>query len=318
MGEYANTLGKSLMKIGFLCPGQASQKVGMGLDLYEKTELGKKYFDIANEIMGLDIQKIIFDGPDERLKETRYTQPAIYIVSVIIGELLIEKGINPTYAAGHSLGEYSALTLAESFNFKEGLELVKIRALEMQKACENNSGSMAAILGLEDNIVEEICESYKNGIVVAANFNAKGQVVISGEKDAIKNIMVEMLDAGAMKAIELNVSGAFHSPLMSSAKKILAEKLLSAKINNSKFPVYANVSSKPISKDSEIRESLIDQLESPVQWHQIISNMIYDGVKLAIEVGPGRVLKGLSKRIDRSLNMTSIESHEEIINYQYV
>ena len=318
MGKYVNTLGTALMKIGFLCPGQASQKVGMGLDLYEKTELGKKYFDIANEIMGLDIQKIIFDGPAESLKETQYTQPAIYIVSVIIGELLIERGINPSYAAGHSLGEYSALTLAESFNFKEGLELVKIRALEMQKACENNSGSMAAILGLEDNIVEEICESYKNGIVVAANFNAKGQVVISGEKDAIKNIMVEMLDAGAMKAIELNVSGAFHSPLMSSAKKILAEKLLSAKINNSKFPVYANVSSKSISKDSEIRKSLIDQLESPVQWHQIISNMIYDGVKLAIEVGPGRVLKGLSKRIDRSLNMTSIESHEEIINYQYV
>ena len=318
MGKYVNTLGTALMKIGFLCPGQASQKVGMGLDLYEKTELGKKYFDIANEIMGLDIQKIIFDGPDERLKETRYTQPAIYIVSVIIGKLLIEKGINPTYAAGHSLGEYSALTLAESFNFKDGLELVKVRALGMQKACENNSGSMAAILGLEDNIVEEICESYKNGVVVAANFNAKGQVVISGEKDAIKNIMVEMLDAGAMKAIELNVSGAFHSPLMSSAKRILAEKLLSAKINNSKFPVYANVSSNPISKDSEIRKSLIDQLESPVKWHQIISNMIYDGVKLAIEVGPGRVLKGLSKRIDRSLNMTSIESHEEIINYQYV
>ena len=307
-----------MTNLGWLFPGQASQKVGMGLDLYNETELGKEYFDTAQEILNCDIKSIVFQGPEEKLKQTEYTQPAIYIVSVILGHLMMDKGIKPNALAGHSLGEYSALTLAESFNFNEGLELVKIRVLEMQKACENNSGSMAAILGLEDNIVEEICESYKNGIVVAANFNAKGQVVISGEKDAIKNIMVEMLDAGAMKAIELNVSGAFHSPLMSSAKKILAEKLLSAKINNSKFPVYANVSSKPISNESEIRKALIDQLESPVQWHQIISNMIYDGVKLAIEVGPGRVLKGLSKRIDRSLNMTSIESHEEIINYQYV
>ena len=306
------------MNIGFLCPGQASQKVGMGIDLYQKTDLGKKYFDIANEIMENDIQKIIFEGPEQKLKETKFTQPAIYIVSVIIGKLLINKGIKPNCAAGHSLGEYTALTLANSFDFRTGLELVKIRANGMQEACKNNDGSMAAIIGLKDNEVKNICKSYTGGVVVAANFNSKNQVVISGEKDAIKNVIDIMLESGAIKAVELNVSGAFHSPLMGEAKNILAEKLLSTEINDTDIPVYANVSSKPLMQASKIRLSLIDQLESPVLWHQTITNMIHDGVKLAIEVGPGRVLKTLSRRIDRSLNMASIESHEEIENFEYV
>ena len=306
------------MSLAFLCPGQASQKVGMGKDIYNSTDLGKEYFSIANEIMGENIQDIIFNGPEEKLKETRFTQPAIYIVSVIIGKLLIEKGVKPSCAAGHSLGEYSALTLAGSFDFVTGLKLVRIRALEMQKAGENTKGTMAAILGLDDNIVSEICNDYNEGVVVAANYNAKGQVVISGEIESVKNTMNKMMNAGASKVIQLNVSGAFHSPLMAEAKDALTQELLSIDIKDSKIPIYANVSSKSINKFSDIRQSLIDQLDQPVKWHQTITNMVANGVKSGIEVGPGRILKGLSKRIDRSLNMISVESHQEIVNFQYV
>ena len=307
------------MPVAFLCPGQASQKVGMGYDLYNNTELGKKYFDIANDVMNVDIKNIIFNGPEEKLKQTNYTQPAIYIVSVIIGELLINKGINPVCAAGHSLGEYSALTLAKSFDFVTGLELVKIRSEAMQNACKLNKGTMAAVIGLEDDKIIEICQSHENiGIVVAANFNAKAQVVISGELKAIKSIIPLMKEAGALKVLELNVSGAFHSPLMSSAKKILSDKLSSININNSSFPVYSNNTALPISNSNEIKNALIEQLDSPVLWHQSITRMIKDGVKNAIEVGPGRVLQGLTKRIDRSLNMNGVESLEKIVNFKYV
>lgn len=307
------------MSVAFLCPGQASQKVGMGYDLYNNTKLGKKYFDIANDVMNVDIKNIIFNGPEEKLKQTNYTQPAIYIVSVIIGELLINKGINPVCAAGHSLGEYSALTLAKSFDFVTGLELVKIRSEAMQNACKLNKGTMAAVIGLEDDKIIEICQSHENiGIVVAANFNAKAQVVISGELKAIKSIIPLMKEAGALKVLELNVSGAFHSPLMSSAKKILSDKLSSININNSSFPIYSNTTALPISNSNEIKNALIEQLDSPVLWHQSITKMIKDGVKNAIEVGPGRVLQGLTKRIDRSLNMNGVESLEKIVNFKYV
>ena len=307
------------MSIAFLCPGQASQKVGMGFDLYNDTELGKKYFNIANDIMNIDIKNIIFNGPEEKLKQTQHTQPAIYIVSVIIGELLINKGIEPMCAAGHSLGEYSALTLAKSFDFATGLELVKIRSEAMQNACKLNKGTMAAVIGLEDDKIIKICESYNSkGIVVAANFNAKAQVVISGELKAIKSIIPLIKEAGALKVIELNVSGAFHSPLMSSAKTILSDKLSSININDSSFPIYNNVSALPISSSNEIKNSLINQLDSPVLWHQSITQMINDGINNAIEVGPGRVLQGLTKRIDRSLNMNGVESLEQVVNFEYV
>ena len=307
------------MSIAFLCPGQASQKVGMGFDLYNDTELGKKYFNIANDIMNIDIKNIIFNGPEEKLKQTQHTQPAIYIVSVIIGELLINKGIEPICAAGHSLGEYSALTLAKSFDFATGLELVKIRSEAMQNACKLNKGTMAAVIGLEDDKIIKICESYNSkGIVVAANFNAKAQVVISGELKAIKSIIPLIKEAGALKVIELNVSGAFHSPLMSSAKTILSDKLSSININDSSFPIYNNVSALPISSSNEIKNSLINQLDSPVLWHQSITQMINDGINNAIEVGPGRVLQGLTKRIDRSLNMNGVESLEQVVNFEYV
>jgi [acyl-carrier-protein] S-malonyltransferase len=310
---------QQIVSVAFLCPGQASQKVGMGYDLYNNTKLGKKYFDIANDVMNVDIKNIIFNGPEEKLKQTNYTQPAIYIVSVIIGELLINKGINPVCAAGHSLGEYSALTLAKSFDFVTGLELVKIRSEAMQNACKLNKGTMAAVIGLEDDKIIEICQSHENiGIVVAANFNAKAQVVISGELKAIKSIIPLMKEAGALKVLELNVSGAFHSPLMSSAKKILSDKLSSININNSSFPIYSNTTALPISNSNEIKNALIEQLDSPVLWHQSITKMIKDGVKNAIEVGPGRVLQGLTKRIDRSLNMNGVESLEKIVNFKYV
>ena len=307
------------MSFAFLCPGQASQKVGMGYDLYKKTELGKEYFNIANDVMNINIQNIIFNGPEEKLKQTRFTQPAIYLVSVIIGELLMKKGIKAVCAAGHSLGEYSALALGKSFDFATGLELVKIRAEAMQEACIHNKGSMAAVIGLKDEEVIKVCNSYANkGIVVAANFNAKSQVVISGESKAIKSIIPLVKEAGALKVIELNVSGAFHSPLMSSAKKVLSDKLLSTSINDSNFPIYSNVSATPISNADEIKNALIEQLEKPVLWHQSITQMINDGVENAIEVGPGKVLQGLSKRINTSLNMNSLEYLEDIVNFKHV
>ncbi|MBT6782910.1 MAG: ACP S-malonyltransferase, partial [Candidatus Marinimicrobia bacterium] len=283
------------MGIGFLCPGQASQKVGMGLDLYENSTLGKQFFDTANDIMGVDIQHIIFNGPEEELKQTQFTQPAIYIVSVIIGMLMLENGIQPSCAAGHSLGEYSALTLAKSFDFETGLNLVKVRAEGMQFAGTQNPGTMAAVIGLDDETTQNICNQYSNGIVVAANFNAKGQVVISGEVDAVHAVMPLLKDAGAMKVIELNVSGAFHSPLMTPAKEMLSEMLLSIEIRDSEIPVYANVTASPVSNKDEIRQSLIDQLENPVRWHESITRMIKDGMNHGVEIGPGRVLQGLSR-----------------------
>jgi len=306
------------MSLAFLCPGQASQKVGMGHDLFQETDLGKSYFDVANAIMDVDIQRIIFDGPEETLKQTQYTQPAIYIVSVIIGELLKEKGIKPTCAAGHSLGEYSALALAGAFDFKTGLELVKVRAKGMQNAGTTHPGTMAAVIGMDDDKVKALCNGYDGGIVVAANFNAKGQVVISGETDAVRAIMPEMKEAGAIKVVELNVSGAFHSPLMTPAKEALMNKLASIDIQDSEIPVYTNVSASPVSSANDIRQSLIDQLENPVQWHESISQMVKDGIASAVEVGPGRVLQGLCRRIDRSLNMNGVESLEQIVNFDHV
>ncbi|MBT4736563.1 MAG: ACP S-malonyltransferase [Candidatus Marinimicrobia bacterium] len=306
------------MGIGFLCPGQASQKVGMGLDLYENSTLGKQFFDTANDIMGVDIQHIIFNGPEEELKQTQFTQPAIYIVSVIIGMLMLENGIQPSCAAGHSLGEYSALTLAKSFDFETGLNLVKVRAEGMQFAGTQNPGTMAAVIGLDDETTQNICNQYSNGIVVAANFNAKGQVVISGEVDAVHAVTPLLKDAGAMKVIELNVSGAFHSPLMTPAKEMLSEMLLSIEIRDSEIPVYANVTASPVSNKDEIRQSLIDQLENPVRWHESITRMIKDGMNHGVEIGPGRVLQGLSRRIDRSFDMSGVESLEQIVNFDYV
>ena len=295
--------------IGWLFPGQGSQYVGMGLDLKENSEKAKEYFDISNEIMNCDIQSIIFNGPGELLKKTEYTQPAIYIVSVITGYLLIDKGLKPTALAGHSLGEYSALAIGGAFDFTTGLKLVKSRSENMANAGMEKSGTMAALVGLDDKTVTNLCKSYEgNGVVVPANFNSPGQVVISGSIDAVEWVIKSSKDAGARMAVELNVSGAFHSPLMSPARENLAEMINSLEISDTVYPVFTNVDAKPVTKAIDIKSSLIQQLENPVLWAKSILEMKNKGINHFIEVGPGKVLQGLNKRIDRSIISQGVDS----------
>lgn len=295
--------------IGWLFPGQGSQYVGMGLDLKENSEKAKEYFDISNEIMNCDIQSIIFNGPEELLKKTEYTQPAIYIVSVITGYLLIDKGLKPTALAGHSLGEYSALAIGGAFDFTTGLKLVKSRSENMANAGMEKSGTMAALVGLDDETVINLCKSYEgNGVVVPANFNSPGQVVISGNINAVEWAIKSSKDAGARMAVELNVSGAFHSPLMSPARENLAEMINSLEISDTVYPVFTNVDAKPVTKAIDIKSSLIQQLENPVLWAKSILEMKNRGINNFIEVGPGKVLQGLNKRIDRSIISQGVDS----------
>ena len=295
--------------IGWLFPGQGSQYVGMGLDLKENSEKAKEYFDISNEIMNCDIQSIIFNGPEELLKKTEYTQPAIYIVSVITGYLLIDKGLKPTALAGHSLGEYSALAIGGAFDFTAGLKLVKSRSENMANAGMEKSGTMAALVGLDDETVINLCKSYEgNGVVVPANFNSPGQVVISGNINAVERVIKSSRDAGARMAVELNVSGAFHSPLMSPARENLAEMINSLEISDTVYPVFTNVDAKPVTKAIDIKSSLIQQLENPVLWAKSILEMKNKGINHFIEVGPGKVLQGLNKRIDRSIISQGVDS----------
>ena len=295
--------------IGWLFPGQGSQYVGMGLDLKENSEKAKEYFDISNEIMNCDIQSIIFNGPEELLKKTEYTQPAIYIVSVITGYLLIDKGLKPTALAGHSLGEYSALAIGGAFDFTTGLKLVKSRSENMANAGMEKSGTMAALVGLDDETVINLCKSYEgNGVVVPANFNSPGQVVISGNINAVEWVIKSSKDAGARMAVELNVSGAFHSPLMSPARENLAEMINSLEISDTVYPVFTNVDAKPVTKAIDIKSSLIQQLENPVLWAKSILEMKNKGINHFIEVGPGKVLQGLNKRIDRSIISQGVDS----------
>ena len=295
--------------IGWLFPGQGSQYVGMGLDLKENSEKAKEYFDISNEIMNCDIQSIIFNGPEELLKKTEYTQPAIYIVSVITGYLLIDEGLKPTALAGHSLGEYSALAIGGAFDFTTGLKLVKSRSENMANAGMEKSGTMAALVGLDDETVINLCKSYKgNGVVVPANFNSPGQVVISGNINAVEWVIKSSRDAGARMAVELNVSGAFHSPLMSPARENLAEMINSLEISDTVYPVFTNVDAKPVTKAIDIKSSLIQQLENPVLWAKSILEMKNKGINHFIEVGPGKVLQGLNKRIDRSIISQGVDS----------
>ena len=301
------------MKAAWLFPGQASQKVGMGKDLFDQTDLGKHYFECANEIMGCDIQSIIFDGPEDTLKQTQYTQPSIYIVSVILGELLKEKGFFPNAVAGHSLGEYSALAVANAFDFETGLSLVKVRAESMAKAGEIQEGTMAAIVGMDDEAVTDLCSSYSgNGVVVAANFNSPGQVVISGSPDAVITVMDSAKESGARMAVQLNVSGAFHSPLMTPAREALAESLDSLEILDSLYPVFTNVDAKPVTQGNDIKDSLIRQLENPVLWAKSILSMKESGIESFVEVGPGKVLQGLNKRIDRKTRSQGVETLEQV------
>ena len=299
--------------IAWLFPGQASQKVGMGFDLYENTEVGLDLFQKANHIMGYDIQKIIFKGPDETLLQTQHTQPAIYIVSVILGTLLLEKGFTPSVVAGHSLGEYSALTISGSIDFETGLNLVKIRSESMAAAGEQKKGSMSAIVGLKGNLITEICKSYKGaGLVVVANFNSPQQIVISGDTKAIDWAMKIAKESGAKICIKLNVSGAFHSPLMRPAREDLSNALEKAHFSNANYPLFTNVKAKPLTDKTKIKECLIKQLENPVLWSDIIIAINNLGIQSFFEVGPGKVLQGLNKRINRKLKTIGFGTFQEL------
>jgi len=320
LGKYANTLGEIILLTAFLFPGQGSQKVSMGYDLYKHTDIGKKYFDLANDIMACDIKNIVFNGPDDKLKETKFTQPAIYIVSVIIGKILIDRGLVPAMVAGHSLGEYSACTISGSFSFENGLSLVKLRAENMQIAGKTNPGTMAAIIGMSFEDIQNICTttSRENCLVVPANHNSPNQIVISGHKSAVEEAMKQARDSGARLVKELNVSGAFHSSLMHSAKDALSEALDKTEINNANIPVYSNVSATATSESDEIRLNLKNQIDSPVLWSSIIMNMKNDNASKMIEVGPGKVLQGLTRKIDQNLQSMGMENLEQINEFDYV
>ena len=288
----------------YIFPGQGAQFPGMGKDLFENSKTAYDLFNIANEILGFSISDIMFDGSAEDLKQTSVTQPAIFLHSAILASSK-ENGILPDMVAGHSLGEFSALVVNKSISFEDGLKLVSIRANAMQKACENNPGTMAAVLGLEDNIVEKICGEI-NGTVVAANYNCPSQLVISGELNSIEIACEKLKEIGARRALVLPVGGAFHSPLMEEAKKELEDAINKTLFSNPICPIYQNVSGLALSTENEIKENLISQLTSPVRWTQSINNMINDGATEFIEVGPGKVLQGLVRKINRDIEASSL------------
>ena len=305
------------MKNGWLFPGQASQKVGMGKDLFEKTEIGKKYYTIANDILDIDIQSISFNGPEELLNITKYTQPAIFIVSTIIGQIMIENGYSTNGVAGHSLGEYSALAVSGAYNFESGLELVKLRSESMYNAGKTNPGTMAAIVGLSAREVENLCtKNTSDNLVVAANYNTENQIVVSGHIESVETLIRTAKNNGAKMAVPLNVSGAFHSPLMTPAREELAAKLDSIDISDISIPLYTNVDAKPITKGRDIKDSLIRQLENPVLWYNSIEKMIRDGFTSFLEVGPGKVLQALNRKINNTIPTQGIQSYEDILNYE--
>jgi [acyl-carrier-protein] S-malonyltransferase len=280
----------------YVFPGQGAQFTGMGKDLYENSALAKELFEKANEILGFRITDIMFDGTAEELKETKVTQPAVFLHSVILAKTLAD--FIPEMVAGHSLGEFSALVANGTLSFEDGLRLVSKRALAMQKACEVKPSTMAAVLGLEDAIVEEICAAI-NGVVVAANYNCPGQLVISGEFSAVEAACEAMKVAGAKRALLLPVGGAFHSPMMEPARAELAAAIEATTFSNPICPVYQNVTANAVSDPNEIKKNLIIQLTAPVKWTQSVQQMIKDGASLFTEVGPGKVLSGLVNKIDR-------------------
>ena len=289
------------MRYAQVFPGQGSQFVGMGKELFDNYEEAKKRFLEANKILGFQITQVMFEGNKEELKETNIAQPAIFIHSIIKSKLSKVKG-KLFGVAGHSLGEFSALVASNSISFKDGLELVKIRANEMKKACEVNPGTMAAVIGLDNKIVENCCLKIKE-VVVPANYNCPGQIVVSGEKKAIVNLTRLLNENGARKVIPLNVGGAFHSPLMFSAKKELENYIQKIEFKKPSCPIYQNCVGKGVSSIDEIKKNLVNQLTSPVLWTQSINQMTNDGINNFVEVGPGKVLQGLIKKINPNVNV---------------
>jgi len=286
----------------YIFPGQGAQFTGMGLDLYNNSQMANELFEKANEILGFRITDIMFEGTADQLKQTNVTQPAIFLHSVILAKVL-GNSFQPEMVAGHSLGEISALVAAGVLSFEDGLQLVSKRAEAMQKACEIMPSTMAAVLGLDDQIVEEVCDAV-DGVVVAANYNCPGQLVISGEVSAIETTCELLKEKGARRALVLPVGGAFHSPMMEPAREELAAAIKATKFNEPTCRVYQNVPAKAITTALEIKENLIKQLTAPVKWTQSIKSMIADGGTQFIEVGPGKVLQGLMRKIDRSVEAT--------------
>lgn len=298
-------------KTAFLFPGQGSQYVGMAKDFHEKSETVKELFSEAEEAIGVKISEIMFDGPVDALKQTDITQPAIYLHSVAVLKLLKEIGVDA--AAGHSLGEFSAHASARTFSMIAGLKLVRKRGEAMLQAGIDSPGTMAAVIGLDAAKIDEICLNVsKENIVQPANYNSPGQIVISGSVEGVHKAMEECKGAGAKLVKELVVSGAFHSPLMGSAKEELSLSLESTEISDPKIPVYTNVTAEPAKDTAEIKQLLFDQLSSPVRWEETIHNMIRDGVTKFVEIGPGKVLQGLAKRIDRNVELLGIDKFDDL------
>jgi [acyl-carrier-protein] S-malonyltransferase len=289
--------------IAYVFPGQGAQFVGMGKELYNSSSKAKDLFHKANHILKFNITDIMFSGTEEDLKQTNVTQPAIFIHSVILAKMMGED-FKPDMVAGHSLGEFSALAANGTLSFEDGLKLVAKRAAAMQKACETEPSTMAAVLGLEDEVVESICNNIKE-VVVPANYNSPGQLVISGSVDGVNQAMEKCKEAGARRVLPLKVGGAFHSPLMEPARIELAEAINSTPFQQGICPIYQNVTGQPVADPEIIKTNLISQLTSPVRWTQIMKNMLADGVTEVVEVGPGKVLQGLFKKIDRQLDVRS-------------
>ena len=288
----------------YVFPGQGAQFVGMGKDLYDKFPKAKNLFKTANDILGFSITDIMFEGTAEDLKQTKLTQPAIYLPSVILAKMLGDN-FKPDMVAGHSLGEFSALVANNTLQFEDGLRLVAARANAMQAACEQNPGTMAAIINLADDKIEEICNSIKDEVVIAANYNCNGQVVISGSLKGIEIACQLMKEAGAKRALPLQVGGAFHSPLMEPARVKLAEAIQNTKFNQGICPIYQNVTGQAVTSPDIIKANLISQLTSSVRWTQTMNNMIVNGLKEVVEVGPGTVLQGLFKKASAELQLSS-------------
>ncbi|MEI6277462.1 MAG: ACP S-malonyltransferase [Prolixibacteraceae bacterium] len=292
----------------YVFPGQGAQFIGMGKDLYDQSPEAKALFEKANAILGFSITDIMFSGTDEELKQTRVTQPAIFLHSVLLAKTMGD-GFRPEMVAGHSLGEFSALVAADALSFEDGLLLVSKRALAMQKACEAEPSTMAAILGVEDAVVEQVCAEIEE-VVVPANYNCPGQLVISGSIEGVEKACVRLTELGAKRALRLNVGGAFHSPLMEPARTELAEAINSTVFQIPVCPVYQNVNAAPVSDPELIKANLIAQLTAPVKWTQTVINMLADGADSFTEVGPGSALQGMIKKVDRAVATNGISTFQ--------